>query len=82
MVHAQHPLAPTDVERMPPQDQSAPEWPDRSPLSAEERERGLRIVAELRRLHAEMLAERNGRPFEPAVAVLHEQRDERGRQLG
>jgi hypothetical protein len=56
---------------------------DRSPLSPEEIERGLRIVAELRAKHAAMLAERDGRPFAPPAWVLiDEARDERTRQLG
>lgn len=56
---------------------------DHSPLSREERERGLRVVAELRVLHARMLAERGGRPFSPPNwQLINEARDERTRQLG
>ena len=56
---------------------------DRSPLSAEERERGLHALAELEALQAEMLAERDGRPFSPPNwQLIDEARDERTRQLG
>lgn len=56
---------------------------DRTPLSEEERERGLRALAELREFHAKLLAERGGRPFSPpSWELINEARDERTRQLG
>lgn len=56
---------------------------DRSPLTPEERERGLRAVTELKALHAKMLAERGGRPFSPpAWHLIREARAERSRDDG
>lgn len=49
------------------------------PLTTEERARGLAVVETLKRLHDQMLAERNGVPFSPAWNLINEARDERGR---
>ena len=71
-----------DPPPVPSLDRWTVNWPPRARLTPEERERGLRAVAELRRLHAEIMAEREGRPFPvSATDLLHEAREERTRQL-
>ncbi len=49
-------------------------------LTHEERARGLAAVAHLRRLHRELLEERDGRPFSDSLEILHEMRDQRSRE--
>ena len=48
------------------------------PPTPEERERALKALDELEQLHKELLADRGGRPFPTAVAVLCELRGEEG----
>ena len=48
-------------------------------LTAEEQARGLAVVENLKRLHQEMLAERNGVPFSPSWELINEERDRRSR---
>ena len=50
------------------------EWLDRSPLSPEERERGRQALDRLLTFRDELLAERGGRPFEPAWQAVAEAR--------
>ncbi len=49
-------------------------------LTREERARGLAAVAQLRRLHRELLEERGGRPFSDSLEILHAMRDQRSRE--
>ena len=50
-------------------------------MTPEEQERGLRALEELERYSDELLAERQGRLFEPSWKLLEEAREERTRQL-
>jgi hypothetical protein len=52
------------------------------PLTPEEVERGLALVAKLREFQAKLLAERRGVPFPPGWKDLNDSRDERSRELG
>jgi excisionase family DNA binding protein len=51
------------------------------PLTPEQRERGLRAMAEARALREEMLRKRGGVPFPESWELLNELRDERSEQL-
>ena len=53
--------------------------PDR--LTPEEKERGLRALENLRRLHERVRAELGNKPLTPSWEILAELRDERSRQL-
>jgi excisionase family DNA binding protein len=50
-------------------------------LTAEEQQRGLAAVEQLKRFHRELLEERGGKPFPESWRLLDEARDERSRQL-
>ena len=50
-------------------------------LSAEQQQRGLETLAELRRLYDEVRAQLGDRPLPPSWEILAELRDERSRQL-
>jgi excisionase family DNA binding protein len=52
-----------------------------SPLTEEERQRGLQALAELKALRQQMLKRRGGRPFPSSVEFIHKMRDERSLQL-
>ncbi len=58
---------------------SAPFVPLR--LTSEEQQRTLRIVNELKQMHAEMLARRGGKPFPNSWELINEEREKRTRQL-
>ena len=47
------------------------------PLTAAEQKQSLRAIEQAQQLQAEILSERNGRPFGSADAVLDKLRDER-----
>ena len=51
------------------------------PLTEEEQQKALAIVAELQRLRAEMLARRRGVPFPDSWELINEERERRSRQL-
>lgn len=50
-------------------------------LTDEERQQWLAAIEESKRLHAEQLARRGGKPFSPSWVLINEARDERSRQL-
>ena len=51
------------------------------PLTEEERQRGLQVVAELKILRQKMLERRGGRPFPSSVELIRDTRDERSRHF-
>lgn len=71
------------VESPGPSDRWAVNWPPRTRLTPEERERVLRLIEDLKASHVQAMAERNGQPCSPpAWQLINEARDERSRQLG
>lgn len=54
---------------------------DTTPLTDEERQRGLAALAELDALHERMLAARGVQPFPSSVDDIHQMRDERSAHL-
>jgi hypothetical protein len=52
-----------------------------SPMTEEERRRGLAVLKELDALQEQMVAERGGQPFPSSVELIEEMREERSRHL-
>jgi hypothetical protein len=50
-------------------------------LSPEQQQQGLRVLAELRRLHEAVRTQTGDQPVTPSWEILADQRDERSRQL-
>ena len=75
-------ISPVDV-RPPEQGMVIHDRLDRSPLTPEERRRGLEAMDVANRLRQEILERRGGEPFTPeSWVLLNESRDERSRDLG
>lgn len=78
------PVADNDLSTLTPRERAAVIAARRAeipPLTAEQRERGSRAMAEARAIRDRMLRERGGVPFSESWEILNQLRDERSQQL-